>query len=102
MYHQPGHGKEETGNHAVAEHLQNRPGQAHLAQGKDAQQHIAHVADAAVCNQPLDVRLPQRYRRPVDHADDRQYYQQMGKMPGDIREHADTQSYHPVAAHLDE
>ena len=70
----------------MAEHLQGGAGQAYLAQGEDAQQHIAHVADAAVGDQPLDVGLPQGDGGAVEHADDGQDNQQQGVVAGDVRE----------------
>ena len=69
---QSNHGKQQAGDNAVAEHLEAGACQAYLVQGKDAQQHISHVADAAVGNQPFQVGLPQRDRGAVDNADNRQ------------------------------
>ena len=72
MHYQSGHGKEQAGDDAVAEHLQAGAYQADLAQGEDTQQDIAHMADAAVSDQPFKVGLPQSHCRAVDDADDRQ------------------------------
>ncbi len=100
MHYQPGHGKEQAGDDAVAEHLQAGADQADLAQGKDTQQNIAHVADAAVGDQPFQVGLPERHRRAVDNADDGQNDKKRSIGPGYIREDADADADHAVAAHL--
>ena len=74
--------------------------QTDLAQGKDTQQDIAHVADAAVSDQAFEIGLPQGDRRAVDDADYGQDDKKRGIGFGHLREDADADADHAVAAHL--
>ena len=95
-------GEEKPDDEAMAEHLQGGTGHAHQAQGEYAQHHIAHMADAAICDQPLQVPLPQGYRRPIDYTDQGEGYEDRGIASGDLGEYGDADSNHAVAAHLDQ
>ncbi len=85
---QAGHGEGEAGQQAVADHLEGGAGQAYLVQGEDAEQDVAHVADAAVGDEPFEIGLPQRDGGAVQDADHGHDDEQQGVLAGNIREDA--------------
>ena len=48
-------GEEQSGDHAVREHLQHGAGEADLVERHEAEQDEAHVADAGVADDELEV-----------------------------------------------
>ena len=65
-----GEGEEEGADHAVRKHLQNRAGNAEHIAGRQPEQNEAHVADARIADDKLEIVLPQRDRRRVNDPDD--------------------------------
>jgi hypothetical protein len=91
-----------AGDHPVGDHLQQRPMQALLGEDEDAQGDEAHVADRAVGDQLLEVRLDQGDDRAVNDRDQRQGDDQW--RPGDrgVGEERHRETDQPVAAQLEE
>lgn len=56
----------------MIDHLQNAALQADWIQREEAENHKAHVADAAVGDEFFQIDLHQRYERAVNDADHRQ------------------------------
>ena len=97
---QPHQHEEEAGDHAVAEHLERRAGQPHLAHRRDTQQHVPHVAHAGIGDETLQVLLPQGEDGAVDNAHRRQRGQPHRVVLGGVRQDAHQDTQHSIAAHL--
>src|SRR3990172_1888217 len=90
---QPHHDEEEGRYRAVREHLQRGAGEADLAEGGHPEQHLAHVADAGVGDEALEVALAHCEDGAVDDArrgEDRQVDVKLVELVGqDADEEAD-------------
>src|SRR6185437_6496341 len=67
--HATDYGEHQPGKNPVGEHLDHRAGEADLVQCHEAEQDKAHVADAGVADDELEIFLHQRDHRAVDDAD---------------------------------
>ena len=83
--HAPDDGEQQPGDDAVREHLQHRAAQADCVERQQPEQHEAHVADAGVADDELEVLLHQRHHRAIDDADHRQQAQHVA--PGTEAQH---------------
>ena len=79
---------EEEGRHdAMGEHLQRGAGHTDGLHRRDAHEHVAHVADAGVPDDVLQVVLRQRRDRPVEHIDGAEDEQHEGEVLHPLRQH---------------
>ena len=76
--------------------------QALLGEDEDAQRHEAHVADRAVRDELLQVRLDQRHDRAVDDCDERQDDDQRRPLHGRVGEERHGEAQQAVAAQLEQ
>ena len=95
------HDKEEhRGDGAVIEHLEDRTGQPLRVHGRQTQGDNAHMTDAGIGDEFLEVRLRHCNQRAVHHAD----HPQQGKFPGEIAhrigENREADSQQTVRPHL--
>ena len=94
--------EEGPGDDPVVDHLKDRALDAVSVERKDAQRHEAHVADARVGDEALDIRLGQGHVRAVDDGDDREHQHGREEELRGIGEDRQRDPQEPVGAHLEE
>src|SRR6185312_2267689 len=72
VHHAADDSEQQAGEDAVGEHLDHRARDADLVERHQAEEDEAHVRDARVADDELEIALHQRDHRTVDDADDRE------------------------------
>ena len=105
----PDEQEEGAGDYAVAHHLQGRPVEGQRSRSlvggrrgnRDAKDDVAHVVDAGVGDEALEVRLRERHERTVERGEYGEDRDGRGQLPEGLWGHLEGEAYQAVGAELE-
>ena len=105
----PDEQEEGAGDDAVAHHLQGRPVEGHRSRSRvggrcghrDAEDDVAHVVDAGVGDEALEVRLRERHECTVERGEYGEHRDGRGQLPEGLGGHLEGEAHQAVGAELE-